>query len=77
MPNAQKLDEAERLAKGCLADAKRAGISEQDLEDAAEADLLDSMLKALQFAEDTEMDRVLGRDPFQSFLCRHQSSHTA
>lgn len=63
VPHAQKRDEAEQLVRGCLADAKRAGISEQDLEDAADGDLLDSMLKALQFAEDMEMERILGRDP--------------
>lgn len=58
VPNAQKRNEAERLVKSCLADANRAGIIEQDLEEAADGNLFDNMLKALQFAERQQTKRA-------------------
>jgi hypothetical protein len=42
--------EAERLASLCRRDALRAGISEQDLEDAVGGDLIGNMLQALEAA---------------------------
>jgi hypothetical protein len=52
VPDAQKPDEAERLARECRVDAKRAGISEGDLEQAAGGNLIENMLKALRWAEE-------------------------
>ena len=49
--------EAERLALRCLEDAARAGISSQDLEAAAEGDLIGNMLQALDDAEFRRMYR--------------------
>jgi len=60
--HARKRDEAECLARECLADANRAGITEQDLEDAADGDLVRNMLEALEAAADDEMSRGLRRD---------------
>jgi hypothetical protein len=49
--------EAERLALRCLEDAARAGISSQDLEAAAEGNLVGNMLQALDDAEFRRMYR--------------------
>jgi hypothetical protein len=49
--------EAGRLALRCLEDAARAGISRQDLEAAAEANLIGNMLQALADAEFQQMYR--------------------
>ena len=49
--------EAGRLALRCLEDAARAGISSQDLETAAEANLIGNMLQALADAEFRQMYR--------------------
>ena len=48
---------AGRLALRCLEDAARAGISSQDLEAAAEGNLIDNMLQALDDAEFRRMYR--------------------
>jgi|SRR5215472_5351905 len=50
-------DEAGRLALRCLEDAARAGISGQDLEAAAEGNLIGNMLQALDDAEFRRMYR--------------------
>jgi hypothetical protein len=50
-------DEAGRLALRCLEDAARAGISSQDLEAAAEGNLIGNMLQALDDAEFRQMYR--------------------
>jgi len=47
--------EAGRLALRCLEDAARAGISSQDVEVAAEANLIGNMLQALDDAEFRQM----------------------
>jgi len=49
--------EAERLALRCLEDAARAGISSQDLEAAAEGNLIGNMFQALDDAEFRQMYR--------------------
>jgi len=56
--------EARRLALRCLEDAARAGISSQDLEAAAEKNLIDNMLQALDDAEFRQMyrDQVAGQE---------------
>ena len=56
--------EAGRLALRCLEDAARAGISSQDLETAAEANLIVNMLQALADAEFRQMyrDQVAGQE---------------
>jgi hypothetical protein len=48
--DSEKRREAERLALQCREDAARAGISEQELEDAVRGDLISNMLKALDAA---------------------------
>ena len=50
-------DQARRLALRCREDAARAGISSQDLEAAAEGNLIDNMLQALDDAEFRRMYR--------------------
>jgi len=45
------------LASRCLEDAARAGISRQDLEAAAEGDLIGNMFQALDDAEIRQMYR--------------------
>jgi hypothetical protein len=56
--------EAGRLAVRCLEDTARAGISSQDLEAAAEGDLIGNMLQALDDAEFRQMyrDQLAGRE---------------
>jgi hypothetical protein len=49
--------EAGRFALRCLEDAARAGISSQDLEAAAEANLIGNMLQALADTEFRQMYR--------------------
>jgi hypothetical protein len=49
--------EAGRLALRCLEDAAKAGISSQDLEAAAEGNLVGNMLQALDDAEFRRMYR--------------------
>lgn len=46
----KRADEAQRLASLCRADAAKAGITEQDLEDAADGDLTGNMVRALDAA---------------------------
>ena len=57
-------DEAGRLALRCLEDAARAGISSQDVEAAAEANLIGNMLQALADVEFRQMyrDQVAGQE---------------
>ena len=50
-------DQARRLALRCPEDAARAGISSQDLEGAAEGNLIGNMLQALDDAEFRQMYR--------------------
>jgi hypothetical protein len=50
-------DQARRLALQCREDAAKAGISSQDLEAAAEGDLIGNMLQALHAAEYRQMYR--------------------
>ena len=50
-------DEAGRLALRCLEDAARAGMSSQDLQAAAEGNLIGNMLQALDAAEFRQMYR--------------------
>ena len=50
-------NEAERLALRCLEDAARAGISSQDLQAAAEGNLIGNMLQALDDVEFRRMYR--------------------
>ena len=56
--------EAGRLALRCLKDAARAGISSQDVEVAAEANLIGNMLQALADVEFRQMyrDQVAGQE---------------
>jgi len=56
--------EAGRLALRCLEDAARAGISSQDVEAAAEANLIGNMLQALADVEFRQMyrDQVAGQE---------------
>jgi hypothetical protein len=50
-------DQAQRLALQCREDAAKAGISGQDLEAAAEGNLIGNMLQALDDAEFRQMYR--------------------
>ena len=50
-------DQAQRLALRCREDAAKAGISGQDLEAAAEGNLIGNMLQALDAAEFRKMYR--------------------
>ena len=57
-------EQARRLALRCREDAAKAGISEQDLEAAAEGNLIGNMLQALDDAEFRQMyrDQVAGQE---------------
>jgi len=57
-------DQARRLELRCLEDAARAGISSQDLEAAAEGNLIGNMLQALDDIEFRQMyrDQVAGQE---------------
>ena len=57
VPRSDREYEAGRLALRCLEDAVRAGISSQDLEAAAEGNLIGNMLQALDDAEFRRMYR--------------------
>ena len=50
-------DQARRLALRCREDAGKAGISSQDLEAAAEGNLISNLLQALHAAEFRQMYR--------------------
>ena len=50
-------DQASRLAMRCREDAAKAGISSQDLEVAADGNLIGNMLQALDAAEFQQMYR--------------------
>jgi hypothetical protein len=56
-------NQAQRLALRCREDAARAGISSQDLEAAAEGNLIGNMLQALDDAEFRQMyrDQLAGK----------------
>ena len=58
VPPSDRLAAAERLAAQCRQDAARAGISEQDLQDAVGGDLVGNMVQAL----DAAVFRQLARD---------------
>ncbi len=47
--DSEKAKEAEQLALACREDALRAGIAEQDLEEAVGGDLIGNMLQAFDF----------------------------
>jgi hypothetical protein len=57
-------DQAQCLALRCREDAAKAGISSQDLEAAAEGNLIENMLQALDDAEFRQMyrDQVAGQE---------------
>jgi hypothetical protein len=57
-------DQASRLALRCREDAAKAGISNEDLEAAAEGNLIGDMLQALDEAEFQQMyrDQLAGQD---------------
>jgi hypothetical protein len=55
--DSEKTKEAERLALLCRQDALRAGITEQDLEDAAGGDLIGNMLRALDAVALRELEK--------------------
>ena len=57
-------DQAQRLALRCREDASRAGISSQDLEGAAEGNLIGNMLQALDDAEFRQiyLDQLAGQE---------------
>jgi hypothetical protein len=55
--DSEKAREAERLALQCREDALRAGITEQDLEDAVGGDLIGNMLQALKAAALRELEK--------------------
>jgi hypothetical protein len=57
-------EQARRLALQCREDAAKAGISRQDLEAAAEGNLIGNMLQALDSAEFRQMyrDQVATQD---------------
>jgi len=57
-------DQARRLALRCREDAARAGISSQDLEAAAEGNLIGNMLQAVDDAEFRQMyrDQLAGQE---------------
>jgi len=57
MARSDREDQARRLALRCREDAARAGISSQDLEAAAEGNLIGNMLQALDDAEFRQMYR--------------------
>jgi hypothetical protein len=58
VPRPKKEAEAQRLASQCREDAVRAGISQQDLEEAVDGDLVGNMSRAL----DAVTLRQLARD---------------
>ena len=51
MPRSDREGQAQRLALRCGEDAAKAGISSQDLEVAADGNLIGNMLQALDAAE--------------------------
>jgi hypothetical protein len=52
-PPEHRREEAERLARECVADARRVGIGERELEAAADGgSLLQNMLNALQWVDE-------------------------
>jgi hypothetical protein len=57
-------DQASRLALRCREDAAKAGISNEDLEAAAEGNLIGDMLQALDEAEFQQIyrDQLAGQD---------------
>jgi hypothetical protein len=55
--DSDKAKEAERLASACRQDAIRAGIGEQDLEDAVAGDLVGNMLQALRAVALCELEK--------------------
>ena len=57
MPRSDREGQAQRLALRCREDAAKAGISSQDLEVAADGNLIGNMLQALDAAEFQQMYR--------------------
>jgi hypothetical protein len=55
--DSEKAQEANRLALQCREDALRAGIAEQDLEDAVGGDLVGNMLQALHAVALRELEK--------------------
>jgi hypothetical protein len=50
--------EAERLARRCIVDAEQEGVSESQLEDVAEGDVISYMVMALDRATMAEIDKL-------------------
>jgi hypothetical protein len=61
IPYPEHLAEAQRLAKECVADAKEAGISEQELEEDLGQDLVSELQDRLQARADDEVTRLASR----------------
>ena len=57
VPRSDREDQASRLALRCREDAAKTGIASQDLEAAAEGNLIGNMLQALDAAEFRQMYR--------------------
>jgi hypothetical protein len=61
MPYPEHLAEAQRLADECVADAKKAGISEQELEEDLGQDLVSELRDRLNARADDEVTRLASR----------------
>jgi hypothetical protein len=64
VPRSDREDQAQHLALRCREDAAKAGISSEDLEAAAEGNLIGDMLQALDEAEFQQMyrDQLAGQE---------------
>ena len=64
MPRSDREGQAQRLALRCREDAAKAGISSQDLEVAADGNLIGNMLQAVDDAEFRQMyrDQLAGQE---------------
>jgi hypothetical protein len=64
VPRSDREVQAQRLALRCREDAAKAGISSEDLEAAAEGNLIGNMLQALDEAEFQQMyrDQLAGQE---------------
>ncbi len=62
IPYPEHLAEAQRLAKECVADAEKAGISEQELEEDLGQDLVSELHDRLKARADDEVTRLASRD---------------
>jgi hypothetical protein len=64
VPRSDQKDQAQQLALRCREDAAKAGISSEDLEAAAEGNVIGNMLQALDEAEFQQMyrDQLAGQE---------------